>query len=129
MNLSNNVNDCSGFFDNKYMIGITMVIVNLGARFIVNELNDSQKNIINSKYTRRILIFLVIFMATRDLGISILLTFAVVIFLFEFFNEDSEYSLVPLVVVSVIESRKAVQSNEFSTIFLASLTKSPIKAE
>ena len=34
-------------------------------------------------------------MATRDLGISILLTFAVVIFLFEFFNEDSEYSLVP----------------------------------
>ena len=34
-------------------------------------------------------------MATRDLGISILLTFAVVIFLFEFFNEDCEYSLVP----------------------------------
>ena len=36
-------------------------------------------------------------MATRDLGISILLTFAVVILLFEFFNEDSEYSLVPKV--------------------------------
>ena len=94
MNITNSTSN-NNFFDNKYLIGIIMVIINLGARFIVNELNDSQKNIINSKYTRRILIFLVIFMATRDLGISILLTFAVVIFLFEFFNEDSEYSLVP----------------------------------
>ena len=94
MNITNS-GSSNSLFDNKYLIGIIMVIINLGARFIVNELNDSQKNIINSKYTRRILIFLVIFMATRDLGISILLTFAVVIFMFEFFNEDSEYSLVP----------------------------------
>ena len=97
MNLSNNVNDCSGFFDNKYMIGITMVIVNLGARFIVNELNEEQKKWINSKYLRRILIFFVIFMATRDIVISIILTIVVVLVVFEFFNEDSEYSLVPKV--------------------------------
>ncbi len=94
MNIVNS-NSNNSLFDNKYLIGIIMVIINLGARFIVNELNDSQKDIINSKYTRRILIFLVIFIATRDLGISILLTFAVVIFMFEFFNEDSDYSLVP----------------------------------
>ena len=74
MNIVNSASSNS-LFDNKYLIGIIMVIINLGARFIVNELNDSQKNIINSKYTRRILIFLVIFMATRDLGISILLNF------------------------------------------------------
>ena len=70
MNITNSVSN-NNFFDNKYLIGIIMVIINLGARFIVN------------------------FMATRDLGFSILLTFAVVIFLFEFFNEDSDYSLVP----------------------------------
>lgn len=84
-----------GFFDNKYMIGIIMVIINFGARFIVNELNEEQKNIINSKYLRRILIFLVIFMATRDVVISVVITVIVILFVFEFFNEDSEYSLVP----------------------------------
>jgi len=94
MNLSNNVNDCSGFFDNKYMIGITMVIVNLGARFIVNELNEEQKKFINTKYLRRIVIFFLIFMATRDIVISLVLTVIVILVIFEFFNEDSEYSLV-----------------------------------
>lgn len=94
MNISNS-GSTEGLFDNKYLIGIIMVIINLGARFIVNELNEEQKKWINSKYLRRILIFLVIFMATRDIVISIILTIVVVLVIFEFFNEDSEYSLVP----------------------------------
>ena len=94
MNISTS-ESVGGFFDNKYLIGIIMVIINLGARFIVNELNEEQKNIINSKYLRRILIFLVIFMATRDLVITIILSIVVILFVFEFFNSDSEYSLVP----------------------------------
>ena len=91
----NIINSSEGMFDNKYMIGLIMVVVNLGARFIVNELDEKQKKIINSKYLRRLLIFLVIFMATRDLGISIVLTVVVILFLFEFFNENSEFSLLP----------------------------------
>ena len=94
MNLSNSESG-EGFFDNKYIIGIVMVIINLGARFIVNELNEEQKKLINSKYLRRIIIFLVIFMATRDIVISLVLTIIVILVIFEFFNEDSEYSLVP----------------------------------
>lgn len=94
MNLSN-YGSGEGFFDNKYIIGIVMVIINLGARFIVNELNEEQKKLIDSKYLRRIVIFLVIFMATRDIVISLVLTVIVVLVLFEFFNEDSDYSLVP----------------------------------
>ena len=94
MNLSNSSSG-DGIFDNKYLIGIVMVIINLGARFIVNELNEEQKKLINSKYLRRILIFLIIFMATRDIVISLVLTVIVILVIFEFFNEDSEYSLVP----------------------------------
>ena len=94
MNLSNSASG-DGIFDNKYLIGIVMVIINFGARFIVNELNEEQKKLINSKYLRRIVIFLVIFMATRDIVISLVLTVVVILVIFEFFNEDSEYSLVP----------------------------------
>ena len=91
----NIINSSEGMFDNKYMIGLIMVVVNLGARFIVNELDEKQKKLINSKYLRRLLIFLVIFIATRDLGISIVLTVVVILFLFEFFNENSDFSLLP----------------------------------
>ena len=84
-----------GFLENKYIIGIVMIIVNIGARFIVNELDDYQKNLINNKYLRRILIFCVIFLATRDLTISIILTIIVIFFIFELFNENSEFSLIP----------------------------------
>ena len=94
MNIANS-GSSEGLFDNKYIIGIIMVIINLGARFIVNELNEEQKKLINSKYLRRIIIFLVIFMATRDIVISLVLTVIVILVIFEFFNEDSEYSLVP----------------------------------
>ena len=94
MNISSG-ESVGGFFDNKYLIGVIMVIINLGARFIVNELNEDQRNMINSKYLRRILIFLVIFMATRDIVITIILSVVVILFVFEFFNSDSEYSLVP----------------------------------
>ena len=91
-----NINTSSdGMFENKYMIGLIMVVVNLGARFIVNELDEKQKKLINSKYLRRLLIFLVIYIATKDIGISIVLTVVVVMFLFEFFNENSEFSLLP----------------------------------
>ena len=41
MNLSNSGSG-EGIFDNKYLIGIVMVIINFGARFIVNELNEEQ---------------------------------------------------------------------------------------
>jgi|TARA_Y100000389_G_scaffold170184_1_gene177015 hypothetical protein len=96
MNITNS-GSSEGLFDNKYIIGIIMVVINLGARFIVNELNEEQKKWINSKYLRRILIFLVVFMATRDIVISIILTIVVIMVIFEFFNEDSDYSLVPKV--------------------------------
>ena len=93
MNISNS-GSTEGLFDNKYLIGIIMVIINLGARFIVNELNEEQKKFINTKYLRRIVIFFLIFMATRDIVISLVLTVIVILVIFEFFNEDSEYSLV-----------------------------------
>ena len=81
--------------ENKYLIGIVMVIVNIGARFIVNELDDSQKSFVNSKILRRLLIFCVIYLATKDIAISIILSIVVIFFMFELFNENSEFSLIP----------------------------------
>jgi hypothetical protein len=81
--------------DNKYFIGLMMILVNIGSRFIIGELSESQKNLINDKLLRRLFIFGVFFMATRDIISSLVLTIMFVLLVSELFNEDSEYSLFP----------------------------------
>ena len=81
--------------DNKYFIGFMMILVNIGSRFIIGELSDSQKKLINDKLLRRLFIFGVFFMATRDIISSLVLTIMFVLLVSELFNEDSELSLFP----------------------------------
>jgi hypothetical protein len=72
-----------------------MILVNIGSRFIIGELSESQKNLINDKLLRRLFIFGVFFMATRDIISSLVLTIMFVLLVSELFNEDSELSLFP----------------------------------
>lgn len=80
--------------NNKFLIGIIMIIINIGARFIVNELNEEQLKIVNSTYVRRIIIYLVVFMATRDIFITIIIGTITILIIKEFFNNESENSLI-----------------------------------
>lgn len=68
--------------ENKYFIGLMMIMVNIGSRFIIEELNDDQRKIINNPYFRRIVIFSVIFMATRDIITSFIITGFIVLYLY-----------------------------------------------
>ena len=52
--------------DNKYMIGLTMIMLNIGARFIIDELDDDLRKMISNKFIRRVFIFCSFFMATKD---------------------------------------------------------------
>ena len=67
--------------ENKIFIGLIMVLVNIGARFIIEELGDEHKDIIQNTYFRKFIVFCSVFMATRDIGVSIIVTliFAVII--------------------------------------------------
>tara|TARA_B100000282_G_scaffold117299_1_gene83441 strand:- start:127 stop:504 length:378 start_codon:yes stop_codon:yes gene_type:complete len=80
--------------NNKYLIGVIMILINIGARFIVNELNEDQLKIVNSTYVRRIMIYLVVFMATRDIFTTIIIGTITILLIKEFFNNESENSLI-----------------------------------
>ena len=69
--------------ENKYFIGLMMIMVNIGSRFIIDELNQEHINFIKNSYFRRIVIFAVIFMATRDILISFVVTGLFVILVLE----------------------------------------------
>ena len=74
--------------DNKYMIGVTMIMLNIGARFIIDELDDDLRKIISNKIVRRVFIFCSFFMATKDLFTAIVLTIIFVILINEVFAEE-----------------------------------------
>ena len=60
--------------ENKYFIGMAMVLVNIGARFIIEELSDEHREFIKSDKVRKVVIFCSIFMATRDSFVAIIIT-------------------------------------------------------
>ena len=73
--------------DNKYLYGIIMIAINIGARFIVDDLTPEQKNLINNHITRKIIVFLVFYVATKDLLASLTLTVIYILFMSDLINE------------------------------------------
>ena len=76
--------------ENKYFIGISMILLNIGARFIIDELGDDLRELISDPIIRKIFIFCAFFMATRDIFTSVILTIIFIIIINEFLITDKD---------------------------------------
>ena len=89
----------AGYFDflnnNKYFAGIMMLLLNLGSKYLAAELSNSQEEFLNNVVIRRFIIFTVVFVATRDIWVSIIITGAFIILVSGLFHEESKYCIVP----------------------------------
>lgn len=74
--------------ENKYIIGLTMIMLNIGARFIIDELDDDLRKLISNTVVRRVVIFCSFFMATKDLFTATVLTIIFVILINEVFAKE-----------------------------------------
>ena len=81
--------------DSKYFAGVAMLIVNIGSRYITLGLSKSQEEYIKAFVVRELLIFSIIWMATRDIYIAVTMTAAFVILADYAFNENSSYCILP----------------------------------
>jgi hypothetical protein len=81
------------FNSNLYFVGIMMLILNLGGRFIAMEISKEQELFFQHPWVRRLLIFVVLFVATRNLLVSFWLTIFVVLTLGYLFNENSAFCI------------------------------------
>lgn len=77
------------FNSNPYFIGIMMLILNLGGRFISLEITKKQELFLQLPWVRRMLIFTVLFVATRNIWVAFWATVTVVLLLGYLFNENS----------------------------------------
>ena len=85
----------NAFNNNKYVYGFLMILLNIGARYIEMDLVKSHKEFLSSKMLRRLLIFTVAFIGTRDLVASLIITATFIIFVLNLFNVDSKYYVLP----------------------------------
>ena len=59
---------------NKYILGIAMILVNIGSKYATIEISQTQKQLFRSSIFRQLLIFTIIWTATKDIIISLTLT-------------------------------------------------------
>jgi hypothetical protein len=97
----------AGLSSNKYVLGIMILLINLGARYIGNELNEFSHKVLNHKFARRFLIFLVIWMGSRDIIVSLVITTCFILLSNTLLNEQSNYCILP------IESPSQITKEEY----------------
>ena len=85
-----------GLSGNKYMLGLMILLINLGARYIGNEVGEFMHKVLNHKFSRRFLIFLVLWMGTRDLVVAGVITIGFILLVNTLFNENSSLCILPV---------------------------------
>ena len=81
--------------ENKLLIGLVMIFMNIGSKFIVINLSENQKEFLSNSILRQVLIFCIAFVATRDIVHAVILTAAFVILVDGLLHEDSSLSIIP----------------------------------
>ena len=80
--------------NSKVFAGILMILMNLGSKYIALELSETQEEFLSNIVIRRIVIFVVAFIATRDIIISLTLTGVFILLVSGLFNDNSNLCII-----------------------------------
>jgi hypothetical protein len=83
----------NNFNTSPYFIGLMMLTMNLGSRFLGLEMSKGQEAFFSHPWIRRFLIFVVFFIGTRNIWVAFWLAFTAILLLGYLFNENSSLCL------------------------------------
>ena len=81
--------------DNKFFAGIIMLTMNIGSKYVSIELSKTQENYIKYSLGRQILVFAILWVGTRDIFTSLVLTAIFILLADYLFNENSKFCVIP----------------------------------
>jgi len=81
--------------ESKILAGLAMLAVNIGSKYVEIKFTKFQEHYLRNSIIREMLIFSLIFMATHDIVLSILMTAAFTILSNYAFNEHSQLCIIP----------------------------------
>jgi hypothetical protein len=79
----------------KFFAGVIMILLNIGSKFISVNFSKSTEEYLKFTLSKQILIFAMVWMASRDIYTALLLTAVFVILSEHLFNEESSLCIVP----------------------------------
>ena len=81
--------------NNKIIIGLAILFFNIASKYLAIEISDSEEALIKNLVTRELFIFVLIFINTRDIILSIILTACFVVLANTLFNSKSTFCIIP----------------------------------
>jgi len=78
---------------NTYLIGMSMILLNLGGRHLAPSLTPEQDKFFQNPWVRRAMLFVVIFVATRNIFTAFWLSIGLILTIGYLFNEHSSLYL------------------------------------
>lgn len=82
-----------GLNDNKLMWGVSMIMLNMGSKYVLGDLGTTHERLMNNEWVKKIILMFMFFMATRDIIISFILTVLYVIIVDGILHEKRKFSL------------------------------------
>ncbi len=81
--------------DNKFFAGVIMLTMNIGSKYVSIKLSKTQENYVKYSLGRQILVFAILWMGTRDIFTSLVLTAIFILLADYLFNENSKFCVIP----------------------------------
>jgi hypothetical protein len=79
---------------NKFFVGISLLLMNFGVRHAIGDLTKFQEQVLKSDLARKVIMFCVFFVGTRDVLVAIMLTFAFYFVVYGIFNENNKVNVI-----------------------------------
>lgn len=95
---------------NKIMWGVSMLLLNIGSRYVIADLGKSHEYILTSQIVKKLVIMSMFFVATRDLLTSFLLTIAYVLIIDGVLHDKKHFCLLPKTILEKVNDTNV--SNE-----------------
>ena len=99
--------------NNKLLAGISIVMLNIGSRYIVLDLSENTKQLLQLSIIRRLTLFCIFYLGTRSFKLSIFLTAGFIVISGGLFNEDSMFCILPKKVNDNAKKKAPVSMEEY----------------
>ena len=80
---------------NKFVWGLSMLLLNFGAKYVVGDLGKIHEAILGHEITKKIIVFCLFFVATRDIITAFILSLIYVFVIDGLLHENRKFCIVP----------------------------------
>lgn len=99
---------------NKVMWGVSMLLLNIGSRYVVADLGKSHEYILSNQIVKKLVVMSMFFVATRDVLTSFLLTVSYILIVDGILHEKRAYCLLPKKVIHDVNAGKPVSNDDYN---------------